>query len=314
MSQSETLMLVALGFALALVIVLLVARGFLSMAMRIGARRHAKQIPISMLELQADRDRLRAEHAMMSRKLELRLEDIKTRMTEQMAEVSRHRNRVQSMMSEMERRDESIRNRDREVGALNAQLEVHKADLTACADAIDRYANEAVQKDAELTRQASLIAQLSTNLRDKGQLVSTLGSELQTALTLNVGKPNAKSTKLDATENRLLQRVAELTSISTQMSNQREGNPMVALVDGSGATSNGVETPSRQANLDQQLADTERESAAMAEELRAIDTMMTAKTAPEIQAAPDPQPKKSGAMANVISLAQRIRALQKGAE
>lgn len=308
-------MLVALGFALALVIVLLVARGFWSMAMRIGARRHSKQIPVAMLELQADRDRLRAEHAMMSRKLELRLEDIKIRMTEQMAEVSRHRNRVQSMMTEMERRDDSIKNRDREVGALNAQLEVHKADLAACADAIDRYANEAAQKDSELTRQAALIAQLSTNLRDKGQLVSTLGSELQTALNLNVGKPKSANKKVDATENRLLKRVAELTSISSQMSNQRDGNPMNALQqDSNSATSNGVETPSRQANLDQQLAETEREAAAMTEEIRALDTMMTAKVAPEIQEAPAPQPKKSGAMANVISLAQRIRALQKGAQ
>lgn len=308
-------MLVALGFALALVIVLLVARGLWSMAMRIGARRHSKQIPVAMLELQADRDRLRAEHAMMSRKLELRLEDIKIRMTEQMAEVSRHRNRVQSMMAEMDRRDDSIKNRDREVGALNAQLEVHKADLAACADAIDRYANEAAQKDTELTRQAALIAQLSTNLRDKGQLVSTLGSELQTALNLNVGKPNSAKKKVDATENRLLKRVAELTSISSQMSNQRDGNPMVSLQQETNpAISNGVETPSRQAKLDQQLAETELEATAMTEEIRALDTMMTAKAAPEIQAAPAPQPKKSGAMANVISLAQRIRALQKGAQ
>jgi hypothetical protein len=70
MSPTETLMLIGLGFALALVLVLLVGRGIWNMAMRLGARRHAKQIPTAMLELQADRDRLRAEHAMMSRKLE----------------------------------------------------------------------------------------------------------------------------------------------------------------------------------------------------------------------------------------------------
>ena len=143
-------------------------------------------------------------------------------------------------------------------------------------------------------------------------VVSTLGTELQTALRLGDGKPNSKA---KATENRLLQRVAELTSISTQMSNQRDGSPTVPdQFDTSQAVAEGVETPSKQANLDQQLAETEREAAAMAEELRTLDTMMSAKSAPEIQAAPDAQPKKSGAMANVISLAQRIRALQKGAD
>ena len=291
-------MLVALGFALALVIVLLVARGFWSMAMRLGARRHAKQIPVAMLELQADRDRLRAEHAMMARKLELRLEDIKARMTEQMAEVSRNRNRVQSMTVEMERRDELINNRDHEVGTLVTQLELYKADLAACADAIDRYGKEAVQKDAEIARQASLIAQLSSNLRDKGQLVSTLGNELQTALRSD--DENKTTEKADTSENRLLQRVAELTSISTQMSNQRDGNTMLP---------DSVETPSQPENLDQQLVETTAEQPV--EELHAIDPAMDEKSPPEIKAAPESPPKKSGAMANVISLAQRIRALQK---
>ena len=56
MSLTETLMLVALGFALALIIVMLVGRGVWSMAMRIGARRQSKQVPTMMLELQADRE------------------------------------------------------------------------------------------------------------------------------------------------------------------------------------------------------------------------------------------------------------------
>ncbi len=291
-------MLVALGFALALVIVLLVARGFWSMAMRLGARKQAKQIPVAMLELQADRDRLRAEHAMMARKLELRLDDIKARMTEQMAEVSRNRNRVQSMTVEMERRDELINNRDHEVGTLVNQLELYKADLAACADAIDRYGKEVVQKDTEIARQASLIAQLSSNLRDKGQLVSTLGNELQTALRSD--DENKTTEKTDTSENRLLQRVAELTSISTQMSNQRDGNTIVP---------ESLEAASQLENIDPQLVETTVSEPV--EEMNVLNPGGDEKSPPEIKAAPESPPKKSGAMANVISLAQRIRALQK---
>lgn len=309
MSLSETLMLVALGGALALVVMLLLGRALWSMAMRLGAKRQAKNVPIQMLELQADRDRLRAEHAMMSRKLELRLEDIKTRMTEQMAEVSRHRNRVQSMMSDIETRDETIKHRDREVAALNAQLEVHKADLAACTDTIDRMTAEAIQKNNELTRQANIIGQISANLRDKNSMVSNLGSELQTALRLSEVTTRENQAG-NASDSRLMQRVAELTSISSQMMHQREGNPMLDLsptgYNEMSASSKGVETPSRQSSLDQQLADTEREAAAMAEQLKALDAMMNPPPPPA------ESPKKGGAMANVISLAQRIRALQKG--
>lgn len=299
-------MLIGLGFVLAFVIVLLFGRGVWNMAMRLGARRQAKQIPVAMLELQADRDRLRADHAMMSRKLELRLDDIKTRMTEQMAEVSRHRNRVQSMMADLERRDQTIKIRDREVAALNAQLEVSKADLAACYNSIEKMTGESANKEAQISKQAALIAQISNSLREKNSMVSNLGHELQTALRFTetttpavTGSPNS--------ENRLMQRVAELTSISSQMSSQNDSISYVPKLQiNETNVQPAMESLSRHASLDQQLADTERESAAMAEQLKALNTMM----APATKVEPEPA-KKSGAMANVISLAQRIRALQK---
>ncbi len=292
-------MLIALGFALAFIVVLLFGRVVWNMAMRLGARRQAKQIPVAMLELQADRDRLRADHAMMSRKLELRLEDIKSRMTEQMAEVSRHRNRVQSMMADIERRDETLKIRDREVAALNAQLEMSKADLAACYDTIEKLTIEGTNKEAQLSQQGAVIAQISSSLREKNSMVSNLGQELQTAL--RVSTPISASTP---PENKLLQRVAELTSISSQMSSQHQSE--VFSLKAPNNTTASMESRSRQANLDQKLAETELESAAMAEQLKELDAMM----APPILPAPEPA-KKSGAMANVISLAHRIRALQK---
>jgi chromosome segregation ATPase len=303
MSQTETLMLVALGFALALVLVLLFGRAFWNMAMRLGARRQAKQIPIEMLELQADRDRLRADHAMMSRKLELRLEDIKTRMTEQMAEVSRHRNRVQTMVQDIERRDEVLKIRDREVAALNAQLEVNKADLARCHDTIEKMATDAAAKDGQLSQHGNLITQLSTNLREKNNMVSNLGQELQTALRVGGSIPTQKEGQ---TENRLMQRVAELTSISSQMSQQREQNSNVLQLNDITHGLAPMETRSRQSSLDQQMADTELESVAMAEQIKALDAIMN-----QPESVVDASPKKAGAMANVISLAQRIRALQR---
>jgi predicted RNase H-like nuclease (RuvC/YqgF family) len=301
MSQTETLMFIALGFALALVLVLLFGHTVWNIAMRLGARRQAKQIPTAMLELQADRDRLRADHAMMSRKLELRLEDIKTRMTEQMAEVSRHRNRVQSMVQDLEKRDETLKIRDREVAALNAQLEVQKADLASCYDAIEKLTSDSGNKEEQLQKQAGFINQLSTTLREKNALVGNLGNELQSALRVNP----AAQRSADPTENRLMQRVAELTAISTQISNERDGSQQFTT---GGSLS--VDATSRQASLNQQLADTEKESVAMAEQLKALDELMK----PHAPLPAAELPKKSGAMANVISLAQRIRALQKSVD
>jgi chromosome segregation ATPase len=307
MSQTETLMFIALGFALALVFVLLFGRAFWNIAMRLGARRQAKHIPTAMLELQADRDRLRADHAMMSRKLELRLDDIKSRMTEQMAEVSRHRNRVQSMVQDIEKRDEAIRIKDREIAALNTQLEVHRADLGSSYDRIERLVAEAATKEEQLTKQASVIAQISANLRERNIQVTNLGNELQTALRAT---PQISSDP-EQPENRVRQRVAELAAISSEISHERQANPFSSLpttrLDEFDQPALSVETGARQASLNQQLADTERESAAIAEQLKMLDQMLQ----PQPEILPVETQKKSSAMANVISLAQRIRALQK---
>lgn len=299
-------MLVALGFALALIIVLLVGRGLWSMAMRLGARRQAKQVPTVMIELQADRDRLRAEHAMMSRKLELRLADMKSRITEQMAEVSRHRNRIHSMTADLERRDDMLKMREHEIGALNAQLEVHKSDLTSSSDVIDKLSAELRDKQQTISQHETYAKNLSSEL----SLRSQMGGEPKFPLRETDAK-QAYHGKIENAENRLMQRVAELTSISSQIMTQRESHPMMPVTaleypDGVGGQPD--RAPSVQPLSDSPESQTEKQSAALTEQLKTLDL------ATEPNPSGDEEQKKSGAMANVISLAQRIKALQKIAD
>ncbi|NJM30180.1 MAG: hypothetical protein HC855_08805 [Rhizobiales bacterium] len=67
MSQTETIMLFVLGFAFAGLVALFLGRLAWQIALRLGARRMQRQVPTTVAELQAERDRLRAEYAMMSR-------------------------------------------------------------------------------------------------------------------------------------------------------------------------------------------------------------------------------------------------------
>ncbi len=308
MSQTETLMLVALGFALALLVALLFGRALWNVAMSLGARRNAKNVPVQMLELQADRDRLRAEHAMMSRKLELRLEDIKSRMTEQMAEVSRNRNRVQSLIQKLDEREATLVIRDREVSALSSQIEVQRADLDSCATVINRLTQENSSKDLEITKLAQSISQLTLNLREKNGMLGRLNDELQTSLNLNKSTPGLKPGS-EAGEDRMKRRIAELTSISAQMNDQHHGN--VQTLNTPLTNTANIEAPNRQSILNGKVADTEAESVAMSQELRALDAMLDKKLG---TIEPGIQERKSGTKANIISLAQRIRALQGSGE
>ena len=308
MSQTETLMLVALGFVLALLLGLLFGRGMWNVAIALGARRNAKNIPVQMLELQADRDRLRAEHAMMARKLELRLEDIKARMTEQMAEVSRSRNRVQSLIQQLETSEATLTIRDREVATLNSQVEAHKADLEAGASTLSQLTASNIGKDLEITKLTQSVSQLTLNLREKNGMVGRLNEELQSSLRLN-SMPPVIAQDPDKGELRIKRRIAELSSISAQMIDHQDGNvqnlntPLMNMTQ--------EVALNHQAMLSDKVADAEREAEAMTLELEALDSMLDRKPPPIY---PAPTPIKPSAKANIISLTQRIKALQGGSE
>ena len=307
MSQTETLLVLALGSALTFVFFLLFGRVFWGIAVNAGARRNAKQAPVQLLDMQADRDRLRAEHAMMARKLELRVDDIKTRMAEQLAEVSRNRNRVQSLQGDIDARDENIKHKEREIAALNTQIDVLRAELEAAHQTVENLNADTLRRDGEMTSLQDNFRKLGATLREKNTLVGNLNDELRQALaieqSLTFAQPHADP-KVHA-ESRLRQRVAELTSISADMAQhqfamnaptvepEEEATPLFSI---------------RNAQLSNKVEEASRLSDQMEDELKALDSMLV-KSSIGTTVAPI---KKRGAMSNVISLAQRIRALQLG--
>lgn len=309
MSLTETLMLVALGFALALLMVLLFGRGFWAIATNFGARRKAKNIPIQMLELQADRDRLRAEHAIMARQLELRLEDIKARMTEQMAEVSRSRNRMQTLIEQLETSEATVANRDREIAGLMAQVEAYRSDLETVTASLNNLTFDNSQKNLEITKLNQSVSQLKLGLREKNSMVARLAEESKTNLrtrTAAIGQP--LKTEIHETEvgdGRIKKRISELTSISMEMDETQRSN--IQNSDEPVADIAPVEITQFKPDLKTKFVDAERESDSLSQELKSIDEALERKRNSPY---PPPTPVKSSAKANIISLAQRIRALQ----
>src|SRR5215831_8622526 len=85
----EPIMYVAIGFLLAGLIVL----GFIPLvharAVRLTMKRLEAVTPSSMAEMQAEKDQLRAEYAMVIRRLELNLEQMKAKTTGQLAEIGK---------------------------------------------------------------------------------------------------------------------------------------------------------------------------------------------------------------------------------
>jgi hypothetical protein len=90
----EYVMLFGLGFLVASLAALLIFPLVHARATRLATRRLLAELPVSMREIQADRDLLRAEYAVSTRKLELAIERLKERMARQWVELGRKEDEI----------------------------------------------------------------------------------------------------------------------------------------------------------------------------------------------------------------------------
>src|SRR5262245_28171303 len=85
----EPIMYVAIGFLVACMLVIGVIPVVHARAVRLTTRRLEAVTPMSMAEIQADKDQLRAEFAMSTRRLEMSVDQMKAKTTSQLAEIGK---------------------------------------------------------------------------------------------------------------------------------------------------------------------------------------------------------------------------------
>ena len=98
----EAIMYFGIGFLFASLIGVAVAPLIHDRAVRLTMRRLENSIPQSMAEIQADKDLLRAEFAMSTRRLEIGVEELKEQNTNQLAELSRRGDMINRLKLERE--------------------------------------------------------------------------------------------------------------------------------------------------------------------------------------------------------------------
>jgi chromosome segregation ATPase len=111
------------GLLVAGLVMMLILPAFWRRALRLSARRARLQTPLSVSDAIAERDQLRAEHAVASRLLERRLESLQTALARERAELGREIRR-----SELD--EDKARSR-REIAALRGELESKRRDHVA---------------------------------------------------------------------------------------------------------------------------------------------------------------------------------------
>ena len=117
----ENIMYFALGLLVAGLISLIILPAVWKRAVRLTKRRIEAATPITMAEFRADKDQLRAEFALSTRRLEMNVETLRKRLAEQLGDVNQKRadlgmlkaERDQHLLvvKELEQREAELRNR-----------------------------------------------------------------------------------------------------------------------------------------------------------------------------------------------------------
>ena len=145
----ENIMYFALGLLAAGLVALAIMPAVWRRAVRLTKKRIEAATPITMAEFRADKDQLRAEFALSTRRLEMNVEALRRRLSEQLRDINRKRSEVGAIKTERETQLTQMREleeREAELRRRILDLEKEGADLSQRLRMRDReYADKATQ-------------------------------------------------------------------------------------------------------------------------------------------------------------------------
>jgi len=215
------IMLVALGFLIAMLLALLLAPAFWRRAERLTARRLEQSMPMSIAEAEAERDQIRASYAIIIRRLEAALSQEKMRSARQLVKISR----LQMEIADLNDRTRQLR------GQLDAEhnaASVLRRTIATRVPELNRAAHDAKQlvhvRDSEINtivnrlrhrEEALAIAQRTTEMQ-QAEI-----ARLRHAMEMS-GAQNASRFKLRPTEWTIHDYRAEYDRLNVELSKLRE--------------------------------------------------------------------------------------------
>ena len=156
----ELIMFFALGFLTASLLALILLSAVWHRAVRLTTKRIEGAIPVSMAEIQADKDQLRAEFAMSTRRLETSVEQLKLKTTEQFAELGRKNDTIRRLKTETEEKTARV-------SALEAQERNLRDKLASTEEELAVKTRELHDTEAQLARKTNELAEASRSLSDR---------------------------------------------------------------------------------------------------------------------------------------------------
>ncbi|QKC82262.1 hypothetical protein [Mesorhizobium sp. NZP2077] len=289
----QSVLFFALGFLCAGFLALMVAPAVWRRAVALTRRRIEASIPLTQSEIQADKDRIRAEYAMATRRLEMNVKALREKAAEQLVEINRGREALKGLavertdknhaLAELGAKNEALRQREEELHQLSERLKETERKLEKRALELEKLEHmyddasfssssrqiELVARESELQKLASDIALLRGQRKEADRRQQEIAAESKAARdALKAEKKRAA--ELDKKVERLLATLADredkLDRREKEMARLREkakaedGGPALRLV-GKPDESGRHDEATRRDDLDQAIAklDSDRE-------------------------------------------------------
>src|SRR5262249_43226481 len=151
----EPIMYFGLGFLAASLLALIIIPFVHGRAVRLTIKRLEAATPLSMTEIQADKDQLRAEFAMSTRRLEISVDQLKSKTTSQLAELGKKTDVINRLKAELGEKTASIFSLEARDKALKEQLNATEDEHTTKTKTLRETERVLADKQAELAERTS---------------------------------------------------------------------------------------------------------------------------------------------------------------
>jgi chromosome segregation ATPase len=230
----EPIMYLAIGFLVSMLFGLMIVPLVHNRAVRLTTRRLEAATPLSMAEIQADKDQLRAEFAMSARRLEMSVDQLKNKTTSQLAELGKKSDAINRMKLELGEKNATI-------FALEAREKAIKDQLRATEEEFAAKTQSLRSAETALTDKQGELAKMNSELSDRSLMAESRQVELI-----------AVRAQIDALKNRVEEAEGEYSSTQKKLEQQR-GESNIATRDLAEARARAESLGQRVTDLDRQL-------------------------------------------------------------
>src|SRR3977135_1914230 len=229
----EPIMYLAIGFLVSMLVGLMIVPLVHNRAVRLTTKRLEAATPLSMAEIQADKDQLRAEFAMSARRLEMSVDQLKNKTTSQLAELGKKSDSINRLKLELGEKTATIFSLETREKAVKEQLRATEEEFTAKTAAL-RDADQALKdKQNDLSR-------INHELSDRSMMAESRQVELV-----------AVRAQIDELKNRVGDAEKEFAATHARVAQEK--------IDSEKATAELGDARARVENLSQRVTDLDRQ-------------------------------------------------------